>query len=253
MARLGLDIGSRFTKLAYARNNRTEFSMFDSATFYREYGTPSPNGFVINLRKLGFGENLEVVATGYGRERAKLSGAVEIPEIQAHALGAMKSTGERTFTLIDFGGQDTKIIRVEQGMVVDFTTSDRCAASTGRFLENMAKVLGMELDELSQYYEDPAEISSTCAVFAETELLEKISMGIPIERLAAGVNYSIVKRFAAMIRRFPADRVVATGGVAKNNAVIRLLSEELGVAVLVPKKPQFMGALGCLVYEVGDE
>ncbi len=248
--RVGLDIGSRYAKLALRRGGGFEFKIYDSALFYREFGVATERGFALKLDALGIPEGAIVVATGYGRQRAKLSGAIEISEITAHAEGAKFLTGYRDFTLIDLGGQDTKVVRVEGGKVVDFLTSDRCAASTGRFLENIARVLGISLEELSRYAENPAPINSTCAVFAETEVLEKLSQGIPVERLAAGANYSIVKRFAALVRSFPADAVVATGGVAKNKAVISLLSKELGVEVQVPQHAQFAAAIGCLFVKI---
>ncbi|HDG68264.1 MAG TPA: 2-hydroxyglutaryl-CoA dehydratase [candidate division Zixibacteria bacterium] len=249
MRRVGIDIGSRYVKIArHDAAGRLILEKHDSARFYREYGRATPEGFVIDMESLGLGDYDEVVATGYGRERAKLAGATEIPEIQAHAIGVSAMLGIDTFTLVDFGGQDTKVIRVENGLVVDFLTSDRCAASTGRFIENMARVLGLTVDEISQYYENPAPITSTCAVFAETELLEKLSLGYTVESLAAGVNKAIVKRFAALIRRFPTDRVAASGGVAKNTAVIKFLSETLGTRILIPEHPQFAGAIGCLRY-----
>ncbi len=247
--KIGIDIGSRYTKIAY-HNDSGELSLtlFDSAEFYRKFGNAADSGFALDINKLGFTTDAEIIATGYGRERAKLAGAREIPEIQAHAIGASKMLDIKDFTLVDFGGQDTKVIHVESGNAVDFLTSDRCAASTGRFLENMARILGMPLDEFSSYYENPAAISSTCAVFAETEILEKIAQGIQSENLAAGANLSVVKRFATLIRRFPADIVVASGGVARSPAVIKLLENELGLEVKVPKHPQFAGAIGCISY-----
>ncbi len=251
MARVGIDIGSRFVKIArYDADGELILERRDSAQFYREFGKATPQGFAIDMEKLGLSPDDEIVATGYGRERAKLAGATEIPEIQAHALGVSVLLNIERFTLVDFGGQDTKVMRVENGMVVDFLTSDRCAASTGRFIENMARVLGLTVEEISNYYENPAEITSTCAVFAETELLEKLSQGYTVESLAAGVNKAIVRRFAALIRRFPRDKVVATGGVAQNRAVIRFLSEALGTEITIPPNPQFAGAIGCLNYSI---
>ena len=247
---VGIDIGSRYVKIAsFDGNGGYELTRYDSAEFYRKYGVSTQSGFAIDMKSLKIPDDAEIVSTGYGRERASLSGAKEIPEIQAHAAGSSYLLNISDFTLIDFGGQDTKVIKVESKSTVDFLTSDRCAASTGRFLENMAKVLGLTLDELAQYYENPIKISSTCAVFAETEILEKISRGIPIEQIAAGVNRSVVERFARLVMRFPSNTIVASGGVASSKAVIKLLSDELGISVIVPQNPQFAGAIGCLVYK----
>ncbi|MCD6418081.1 2-hydroxyglutaryl-CoA dehydratase [bacterium] len=247
--RLGIDIGSRYTKVAYPDGDGFVLKKFDTMRFYREFGRNVGGDFLIYWDKLGISKKIDIVATGYGRERAKLNGALEIPEIQAHSSGAMYLSGKDTFTLTDIGGQDVKVVRVEDGVVVDFYTSDRCAASTGRFLENMAQVLNISLEELSRYKENPVKINSTCAVFAETELLDKISRGISIERLAAGVNYAAVRKFAAMMRRFPLDEVIITGGVSKNKAVVELLSEVLGIPLNILPNAMFAGAIGCVSYK----
>lgn len=251
--KLGIDIGSRYTKIAYYDvNKKLILRKYDTLRFYREFGKNIDGDFAIYWDKLGIDGFDSVIATGYGRERAKLSGAVEIPEIQAHSLGAIILSGEKTFTMTDIGGQDVKVVRVENGVVIDFYTSDRCAASTGRFLENMAQVLKISLDELSQYWKNPAKINSTCAVFAETELLDKISRGVSTEELAAGVNYASVKKFLVMMRRFPLDTVIITGGVSLNDAVIKLLSNELNKTIKKLPNAIYAGAIGCVNYEAGD-
>ena len=244
---LGIDIGSRFTKLAYLAGSELVLEKFDSAHFYRDFGQNNNGVFAISWKKLGLSDDIKAMATGYGRERAKLAGAQEISEIQAHSIGAQHFWNIETFTLADLGGQDVKVVRIENGKIIDFHASDRCAASTGRFLENMMKVLDIDEEELSKYWKNPAELSSTCAVFAETELLEKISQGVPIERLVAGVNYSVVKKLVPLIKHFPLDTVIATGGVANNVAVIKLINNELGILLKVNSEAQFAGAIGCLL------
>ncbi|RKZ32985.1 2-hydroxyglutaryl-CoA dehydratase [bacterium] len=248
--KVGIDIGSRFVKIARkGEDDELQLVKYDSGEFYRKYGSNSESGeFIINMELLGIGKPAEIIATGYGRERAKLAGAKEIPEIQAHIDGVVYLTDLNNFTIIDFGGQDTKIARVENKRLINFITSDRCAASTGRFIENMAQILGLSLEQMARYYENPEPISATCAVFAETEILEKISRGISTERIAAGVNYSVVNRFSSLIERFPLDTLVATGGVALSEAVIKLLENKLETEVIVPPHPQFAGAIGCLNY-----
>ena len=248
--RIGIDIGSRYTKIAYW-NDGGEFSFqkYDSTQFYREFGESKDNKFFISRKKLGFPTEAKIIATGYGRERAKLAGASEISEINAHAMGARFMLGIGTFTLADLGGQDVKVIRVEDDRVIDFHTSDRCAASTGRFLEGMARVLNISENELGKHFENPVELSATCAVFAETEILDLLSRGIPVERLAAGANYAVVKKFIPILKRFPIDIVVVTGGVAMNNAVIQLLRRELNESLNVPDDMQFAGAVGCVTYD----
>ncbi len=250
MKKIGLDIGSTITKLAHVENDGFVLSAFKSAEFYSTYGAIHNDELFINLQQLDFKSDTQVIATGYGREKAKIAGATEIPEIQAHAVGASRIFGVNTMTLIDFGGQDTKVIRVENAAAVDFLTSDRCAASTGRFLENMAAILGMTLCDLAACSGEFVTISNTCAVFAETELIDKISRGVPREKIAAGVNYSVVKRFLPLIARFPHDFIALTGGVALNGAIAAFLARELQCTVHTHAYSQYAGAIGCIFYDI---
>jgi activator of 2-hydroxyglutaryl-CoA dehydratase len=103
--------------------------------------------------------------------------------------------------------------------------NDKCAASSGRYLENMAKVLDISLEDLSRHYRDPVPLDATCGIFGESELIGKIIEGHSLERLCAGVNNTLIKRVAPMLRRFPTDTIVLTGGVAKSPAFRELLQE----------------------------
>ena len=147
--------------------------------------------------------------------------------------------------MLDIGGQDIKAIRLRSGRVDDFATNDRCAASSGRYLENMAAVLGMTLEELTGHYEDPVELSSTCAIFGETELVGLLAEGYAPERLAAGVNLAVCSRILPLLARFPGPFLVVTGGVARNPGLIRLLGERTSYEILVPRHPEFIAARGC--------
>ncbi|MDH7498717.1 MAG: acyl-CoA dehydratase activase, partial [Syntrophomonadaceae bacterium] len=188
------------------------------------------------------------VATGYGKITVRVAGAVHIPEIQAHVLGACASTGLQSFTLLDIGGQDTKVVQVRRGQVKDFLTNDRCAASSGRYLEHMAEILGISVEELGRYDERPVELNATCAIFGETEIIGKIIAGASTEELAAGVNYAVFRRCAPMLRRLPSEVVVMAGGGALNPALARIVSRELGVETVALADPQFNGARGCCAY-----
>jgi len=126
-------------------------------------------------------------------------------------------------------------------------TNDKCAASSGRYLENMASILDVSLVELGQYADAPVELNSTCAVFGESELIGKIVEGFPLAELAAGVNATIVKRILPLLRSFTGEVLVFTGGVAHNHAVGKLLEAGSGKKVIVPEEPQFNGAIGCCV------
>ena len=160
-------------------------------------------------------------------------------------MGARFQTGLTHFVLLEMGGQDTKVLYVKEGRVFDFLTNDRCAAGTGRYLENMARFLKMPLAQFSAVWQDPVEISQTCAIFGESELIGHLLGGVPPARLAAGVNASVARRALALVRRYPVHHLVFVGGVARNRAVVRLMRDWGGLRVLVPPFPQFSGALGC--------
>lgn len=220
----------------------------DTIAFYRNYGRKQGDKLVVDFARLGLEQIDTLVSTGYGRNTLELAGGETIPELKAHILGAIYQTGLKDFTLIDLGGQDSKIMQVCRGKMQDFLTNDKCAASSGRYLENMAHVLGMSLEELGGYVENPVELNSTCAVFGESEIIGKIVEGFPLAELAAGVNATIIRRILPLIRSFPGEKMVFTGGVAYNEAVRRLLAEGTGREVIVPAEPQFNGAIGCCVY-----
>ena len=185
------------------------------------------------------------MVTGYGRNNLRLKGARIISEIRAHVAGALFQTGLKEFTMLDMGGQDTKVALVKEGRLEDFVMNDKCAASSGRYLENMAAVLEVSLEELSSHWEEPVKLDATCGIFGESELIGQILRGHSTSALCAGVNLTLVKRVLPMIRRFPSKTIVMVGGVALNGALARLLERETGLPVLVPGHPQHNGAIGC--------
>jgi (R)-2-hydroxyacyl-CoA dehydratese activating ATPase len=250
----GIDLGSRSVKIALMRE-RIEgegleilcLESMDTISFYREYGRKSGEKLVVDFEAIGLPVVDRLVSTGYGRNTLELVGGEAIPELKAHMLGALYQTGLKDFTLADLGGQDSKIIQVRKGKMIDFMTNDKCAASSGRYLENMASILNMSLEELGHYSAAPVELNSTCAVFGESELIGKIVEGFPVAELAAGVNASIVKRILPLLHSFTGEILVFTGGVAYNHAVGKLLETWSGKKIVVPKEPQFNGAIGCCV------
>ena len=254
--RCGIDLGSRSVKLVLVAEIEGErrwqvasTRIDETVRFYREYGCRTESGLSVDFAALGMGEVTAVTATGYGRNALHLADAVIIPELKAHVIGAVWQTGLQDFTLLDLGGQDSKVIKVRKGRMVDFQTNDKCAASTGRYLENMATVLGIGLDELAQYSENPVELSATCAIFGESELIGRIVEGYSLPELAAGVNHSIYKRIRPLLRELLSEVVVFTGGVALGPAIGDLISREMSVQVISPLYPQLNGAIGCAVYE----
>ena len=248
--RCGIDLGSRSVKVVVFENGKMLSSkVLETVTFYREYGNSSREGLKVEFSKLGLPEVEEVIATGYGRNTIDIKGATVIAELKAHTLGAVWQTGLTDFTLLDLGGQDSKVIKVRKGKMVDFDTNDKCAASTGRYLENMASVLNVSLEELSSYSDNPVALNATCAIFGETEMIGKIVEGYTLARMAAGVNYSIFKRIKPMITALKSDTLVFTGGVALGGAIGKIIKDELKMQVVVPNYPQLNGAIGCAVYE----
>lgn len=244
---LGLDFGSRFVKLVYeAADGSLVRRRLDSLDFYRDFLLRGNGCLGIDWPRLGLPVPQSLVVTGYGKNLLK-EHFPTITEVRASFLGARQQTGLDHFILLEMGGQDTKVLYVKDGRVFDFLTNDRCAAGTGRYLENMARFLKMPLREFAGYRREPADISQTCAIFGESELIGLLLEGVPPARIAAGVNASVVRRVLALVRRYPCRTLVFTGGVARNRAVVRMLAEEGRFSVVVPAYPQFTGALGCFL------
>ncbi|OQA14527.1 MAG: R-phenyllactate dehydratase activator [bacterium ADurb.Bin363] len=249
---LGIDLGSRAVKLAVFEDNKLElWKIFDTASFYRDFCENRHQKISIDIGKLDIGEVEQIISTGYGRNNINVSNAEVITELKAHTYGAVWQTGLKDFTLLDIGGQDSKVISVKKGKMVDMVLNDKCAASCGRYLENMATVIGISIDEMKKYYNEPVELSSTCAVFGESELIGRISEGYTTDRLAAGVNYSLYKRIKPLIARFPSDCLVLSGGVAHNEALIQFIKSDQDFReIIVPDNSQLNGAIGCCVFNL---
>jgi predicted CoA-substrate-specific enzyme activase len=188
-----------------------------------------------------------LVATGYGRVQVPDADR-SVTEITCHARGAHHlCPGVRT--VIDIGGQDSKGIAVGRGgKVVDFVMNDKCAAGTGRFLEVMAHALEVDLADFGSEMlsaSSRAKISSTCTVFAESEVVTHLAAGTPRPDIIAGIHEAIAARVTTMLGRIPIqDDIVLTGGVARNAGVARMLEEKLGHPVVVHEQAQLAGAIG---------
>ena len=242
----GIDLGSRAVKIVLWQEGRIQGEkILETTSFYKNHGTRTAEGFAIDFGSLGIETPTALAVTGYGRNSLDIVGAMILSELKAHTIGAVWQTGLSDFTLLDLGGQDSKVIRVRGGRMDDFQMNDKCAASTGRYLENMANVLGISLAELSGYYANPAELSSTCAIFGESEIIGRIVDGVSVQELAAGVNYSIHRQIKPLLTALPSDIVVFTGGVALGPAVSYWVAKDLECQVIVPPRPQSNGAIGC--------
>ncbi len=191
------------------------------------------------------------VATGYGRATVGADGE-SVTEISCHARGA-RFLDPAVRTVIDIGGQDSKAILMDEfGRVVNFAMNDKCAAGTGRFLENMAKALEMDLSEMAGRGLDCREritISSTCAVFAESEVISLIAQDRDVDDIVHGLNESVAGRTVALVRRVGGrGRYMMTGGVARNSGVVRAIEEKLGEPLEISEDAQLCGALGAALY-----
>ena len=192
-----------------------------------------------------------MVATGYGRISVPFADK-KVTEITCHALGAHTLFPD-TGTVVDIGGQDSKVIQVgPAGKVLDFTMNDKCAAGTGRFLEVMAAKLQVPLDDmgaLSLRARGEVRISSVCTVFAESEVISLVARNHPKEEIVRGLHRAIVNRVWSMVNTLGVKReVTMSGGVAKNRGVVAFLEEKLGHPIHVHKEPQIVGALGAALH-----
>lgn len=192
---------------------------------------------------------VRTVATGYARNIMSTADDT-VTEITCHGVG-VHSVAPDARTIIEIGGQDSKLLRLDgRGAVQDFAMNDRCAAGTGRFLEVVADRLGMELTHLGDAAAkstSPAAISSMCIVFAETEIIGLLSSGIAPEDIVAGVQNSIATRTATMLGKHIVPPVAFTGGVALVSGMDEALERVVGCEVQVVPDPQFTGALGAAI------
>lgn len=185
------------------------------------------------------------VATGYGRRNVAFADAT-LTEIHCHGIGCFAAL-PRSLTIVDIGGQDNKVIRLdERGKRLDFKMNRKCAAGTGAFIEEIALRLGLsvgEMEGLAHSTEESVPLSSFCTVFAKTEILSHLRHGVPVAQIVRGAFESVINRIVEMA---PLEgEIAATGGVvAHNPTIVDLLSRRLGRPVLVPPYPQFTGALG---------
>ncbi len=208
------------------------------------------------LKRLTEGlEFTKLVATGYGRGLVEKSGICPqtetITEIKAFALGASDLFPEAR-TVLDIGGQDTKAIALLGSKVSKFEMNDRCAAGTGKFLEHLATVFQIPLEDFGAYALQGTtrlEINSMCTVFAETEAVSLMARGQNPQDIALGLHASIVKRTLSMLSRIGLNKpLLFAGGVANNPCVVQLLSEAIGMAPLIPEQPEMVGAHGAALH-----
>jgi (R)-2-hydroxyacyl-CoA dehydratese activating ATPase len=244
---LGIDSGSTTTKLVLARADGVVVARRIAATGADCAATVERLWAEVAGETGVGGAAVRAVATGYGRRRVKMAGKV-VTEISCHAAGVHRLLPGVRY-ILDVGGQDSKAIRLaSDGRVEDFIMNDKCAAGTGRFLEVLAGRFGVGVGELGTAFDvaaEAVEISSTCAIFAETEVISLLSEGHSRDAVLAGAHLALARRVATLGEQLGFDGPVAfSGGVALNAALARMLERALGLPVRVCPEPQMTAALG---------
>jgi len=243
----GIDLGSTMTKVVIIDADESIRARVESHTGaeHRRLANKVMEQ-ALEQANLSFGEIAYVVATGYGRINVPFADR-QVTELTCHARG-VASFFPSVRTALDIGGQDAKGLKLKDGKLIDFVMNDKCAAGTGRFLEVIASVLGLKLEELgsiSLKSTNKVNISNTCTVFAQQEVISRLSEGVPLEDIVAGLHDAVASRAVGMLRRLKIEPdVVFTGGVAQNIGVVKAVRENLGSEVFIPQDPLISGALG---------
>jgi predicted CoA-substrate-specific enzyme activase len=248
---LGVDIGSSSSKAVLLSSDGDILGQEVVNLGTGSGGIGTVVGSLLGKTGAGWHDILYTVATGYGRMNYEKADA-QVTEISCHARGVSFLYPDAR-SIVDIGGQDAKVIRLDKdGRVDNFVMNEKCAAGTGRFFEVMARVFDKPLAELSDLAAksgSPVSISSVCTVFAESEVISRLAAGIAPPDIAWGAHKAVAKRVAGLAGRVGLEpRCVMTGGVALNKSMVRAMSEETGLEITVPESPQTAGALGAAVY-----
>jgi predicted CoA-substrate-specific enzyme activase len=244
---MGIDIGSAYSKGVIILDSEIfSFSVTSSGANYRETAEKIRQELLQKL-KLSQGDITATVATGTGAGNVQFA-SQKMSDMICTARG-INSVFPNARTVIDIAGQSTKVLRIDtQGMVTNFSVSEKCAAGSGRFIEVIANVLRIKLSEfgpLSLTSKSPVAFSTGCAVFGESEAVTRVAEGIPKEDIAAGVNKALADKAASLVKKVQLEAPCAVcGGGALNIGLVTRLEQELGINVLVPPQPQIVTALG---------
>lgn len=246
MKNIGIDIGSSCAKVCIMNNDAIE-STFMIPTGYNSRKTAETIKKMLEEKVVNI-EEANIVATGYGRISVPYADDVTT-EISCHGRGVHYLFGENA-TVVDIGGQDTKVISLKRARVMKFIMNDKCSAGTGKFIEIMSDRLGLTLEELEELAARGKEttISSMCTVFAESEIISLIGQGTPREDIANGVIKSVVTKVTQLALQIPADKYILTGGFCENHYFIKELSKALNAPVDSSPQARFAGAIGAAVY-----
>jgi predicted CoA-substrate-specific enzyme activase len=254
MKYIGIDIGSTCSKTTVLDENAGILLQFVQPTGWSSVDTSE--AIRVKLLETGIdAQQTPCVATGYGRASVPYADKA-VTEITCHAKGSCKVFSCRDMTVIDIGGQDTKIISIEGGMVKDFIMNDKCSAGTGRFLEVMGNTLAVSPEELCSLAARGGDtsISSMCTVFAESEVISLIGRGEKKENIAFAVVDSIVQKVASQAKRLMvgAGVVCLTGGLCDSAYILGALSGSLRVEVISNKQGRYAGAIGAALHALKD-
>ena len=250
----GIDIGSRTSKIAVFKSDEMVYDRIVMTGLI-------PGETAMNLKldaqeALNAEEDFKVIATGYGRNTLE-TGFRAISEISCHAKG-INYLFPQADMIIDIGGQDSKGILVgENGKVSDFVMNDRCAAGSGRFLEKLAEILEIRIDQLGDLMRESTEdieINSTCVVFAESEIIGQIAKGVKPADIAAGGHHALARRIRNLVAQFRGYRyIVFTGGVALNDGMTLALENVFEKKILVAANPVITGAIGAALFAKNEK
>ena len=255
---VGIDIGSTAIKIAVVDENKNLVGhrVSGSGSMFYEYAKQSL-AQLLNTLNIDPSDVVYTVSTGYGRKLFKQADE-NISEITANAVGAKAAAAHRcnVKTIINIGGQDSKAISLDdEGTVVNFAMNDRCAAGTGKFLDVVAMNLELSVSELGEYHfktrSAPLAISSTCAVFAESEIIGLLGNNHKAEEIVLGVHYSIAKRIAKLVKRVGVkEGIYFDGGPALNAGLVNAIENEIGCEIFIPKYPQITTSFGAAIIGV---
>ena len=245
--KIGVDLGSTAIKVVFVKDG---FLVWHKAV----PTAPGQEVLALNVIEEGLSalkatklDIIGIAATGYGKSLMQKANQI-IDEVSANALGIYLLSQGRARQIINIGGQDIKIIRInEQGKLIDFKMNDKCAAGTGRFFEMAARILDTSIyqfAELSQQADYAATINSTCVVFAESEIVSLLAKGTPKEAIIKGLHESIARRISGMMDSDNISEIYLDGGSANNDALAEAIEDELFTDVHVLEHPQFTVAYG---------
>ena len=249
----GCDVGSLTAKAVIMKDGKIIESVIIKSKARPWESADEVMGQALTKAGLTMKDIKNCVGTGYGRDKISFIHEA-ISEISCHGKGA-RWLIPSVRTVIDIGGQDCKAIRMdEQGNMVKFITNDKCASGTGRFLEVMAKVMHLNLDDMgamSARSQQPVTFASACTVWAQADVIQHLNDKVPIEDIAAGVNNAMAIRMSTLANSIGLEKdVCMTGGVAKNDGVVTALEKHLGIRIkrIRREDPQLAGAIGAALF-----